>query len=92
MIVGDMETVTLTIDGQPVTVEKGKTVLQAAIRHAEAIAVPVSVAVLDDAAHLIAFERMDAARRGTVAVAQQKAATAALFERPTAAFDEMVQA
>ena len=28
-----METVTLTIDGQPVTVEKGKTVLQAAIEH-----------------------------------------------------------
>jgi NADH-quinone oxidoreductase subunit G len=27
----DMDTVTLTIDGQPVTVEKGKTVLQAAI-------------------------------------------------------------
>ena len=26
-----METVTLTIDGQPVTVEKGKTVLQAAV-------------------------------------------------------------
>ncbi|MDR1990180.1 MAG: (2Fe-2S)-binding protein [Acidobacteriaceae bacterium] len=28
-----METVTLTIDGQPITVEKGKTVLQAAIEH-----------------------------------------------------------
>jgi NADH-quinone oxidoreductase subunit G len=28
-----METVTLTIDGQPLTVEKGKTVLQAAIEH-----------------------------------------------------------
>jgi NADH-quinone oxidoreductase subunit G len=28
-----METVTLTIDGQPVTVEKGKTVLQAAVEH-----------------------------------------------------------
>jgi NADH-quinone oxidoreductase subunit G len=28
-----METVTLTIDGRPITVEKGKTVLQAAIEH-----------------------------------------------------------
>ena len=28
-----METVTLTIDGQQVTAEKGKTVLQAAIEH-----------------------------------------------------------
>jgi NADH-quinone oxidoreductase subunit G len=28
-----MDTVTLTIDGTPVTVEKGKTVLQAAIEH-----------------------------------------------------------
>ena len=28
-----MDTVTLTIDGQQVTVEKGKTVLQAAIEH-----------------------------------------------------------
>ena len=28
-----MESVTLTIDGQPITVEKGKTVLQAAIEH-----------------------------------------------------------
>src|ERR1700676_4547948 len=28
-----METVTLTIDGHPLTVEKGKTVLQAAVEH-----------------------------------------------------------
>ena len=28
-----METVTLTIDGRPLTVEKGKTVLQAAVEH-----------------------------------------------------------
>ena len=28
-----MESVTLTIDGHPITVEKGKTVLQAAIEH-----------------------------------------------------------
>ena len=28
-----MDTVTLTIDGKPVTVEKGKTVLEAAIQH-----------------------------------------------------------
>ena len=33
MIGGLWTTVTLTIDGQPVTVEKGKTVLQAAIEH-----------------------------------------------------------
>jgi len=29
----DMDSVTLTIDGRPITVEKGKTVLQAAIEH-----------------------------------------------------------
>ena len=33
MIAEDMETVTLTIDGRQITVEKGKTVLQAAIEH-----------------------------------------------------------
>jgi NADH-quinone oxidoreductase subunit G len=33
ILIRDMDTVTLTIDGRPITVEKGKTVLQAAVEH-----------------------------------------------------------
>jgi uncharacterized protein GlcG (DUF336 family) len=45
---------------------------------------PVNIAVVDSAAHLVAFERMDGALLGTIDVAHRKARTAALFQQDSA--------
>ena len=52
--------------------------------------IPMAVAVVDNAGLLVAFERMDNTQNGSVLVAQDKASSAALFRRPTKAFQDVV--
>jgi|SRR5215813_1397747 len=49
---------------------------------------PMSISVVDDGAHLIAFSRMDGTFIGATAVAQCKARTAALFRVDSAILGE----
>ena len=49
----------------------------------------MNIAVVDDGANLIAFERMDGAYLGSVQVAQHKAMTSANFPFSTRAFGEL---
>lgn len=51
---------------------------------------PMAVAVVDNAGQLVAFERMDNTQTGSVAVAQDKAMSAAMFRRPTKVFQDLV--
>lgn len=46
------------------------------------------ICVVDDGGHLLYFERMDGTQVGSVYVAQEKAASAARFRRPTKAFED----
>lgn len=62
------------------TAEVARRIVAAAEARASAMGVPVNVAVLDAAAHLKAFSRMDGAVLGSIDVALRKARTAALFE------------
>jgi len=50
----------------------------------------VVIAIVDDGGHLLYLQR-DAAQAGSVEVALGKAKSAALFRRPTRAFEEMVE-
>lgn len=50
------------------------------------------VAIVDTAGLLVYLERMDDAQAGSVAVAQAKARSAALFKRPTKAFQDVLAA
>jgi uncharacterized protein GlcG (DUF336 family) len=52
----------------------------------------VSIAVVDAAGDLVAFQRLDDAPLSSVPVAQEKARTAARFRRPTSAFDSTLTA
>lgn len=54
-----------------------------AAQHAGEIAVPMCIAVCDEQGLLIAFERMDGAKYTSVAIAQDKAFTAAGIRRGT---------
>lgn len=47
-------------------------------------------ALVDDGANLLYFERMDGAPLGSIQVAIDKSRSAALFRRPTKAFEEAV--
>jgi uncharacterized protein GlcG (DUF336 family) len=50
----------------------------------------VVIAVVDDGGHLIYLERMDGTQVASVIVAQQKAACAIRFKRPTKALEDVV--
>lgn len=71
-----------------ITIQQAKAVIDAAETKATALAVPMNIAVLDTAAHLKAFLRMDGALLGSIDVAQRKARTAALFRAPSEALWE----
>jgi uncharacterized protein GlcG (DUF336 family) len=52
---------------------------------------PVNIVVVDPAAHLVAFARMDDALLGTIDVAHRKARTAALFQTDSAVLGQVAQ-
>jgi uncharacterized protein GlcG (DUF336 family) len=62
-----------------VTLAQAQEIVAAAQAAAAAIGVPVTIAVLDGAAHLKAFARMDNALLGSIDIALKKAKTAVLF-------------
>jgi uncharacterized protein GlcG (DUF336 family) len=66
-----------------VTLTQAQAILDAAHTAAVARGVPVTIAVLDGAAHLKAFVRMDNAVLGSIDIALKKAKTAVLFGMTT---------
>lgn len=57
-------------------------IIEAGTRAAAGAGARVSIAVVDDGGHLLAFRRMDGVHTGTVDVALAKARTASGFRRP----------
>ncbi|HET9977999.1 MAG TPA: heme-binding protein [Burkholderiaceae bacterium] len=78
--------------GTSVTLEQARKALAAAQAEARKNAWPVAIAVVDNAGHLVAFERMDNTQTASMLVAQDKAVSAAIYRRPTKAFQDLVAA
>jgi glc operon protein GlcG len=74
--------------GPTITVDVAKKVAAAAIDLARANGWEMAVAIVDPAGLLVYFEKMDGTQLGSVRVSQAKAASAALFKRPTKALQE----
>ena len=74
-----------------ITEAQAQTAIAAARTAAEAIGVPMNVAVYDDGANLKAFARMDGAFLGSADIAMNKARTAALFGFNTEALYDFVK-
>ncbi|HLK51381.1 MAG TPA: heme-binding protein [Bryobacteraceae bacterium] len=72
------------------TLEAAKQILAAAQEEARRNDWTMVVAIVDDGAHLICLERMDGTQIASVTVAQDKAATAVRFKRPTKALEDAV--
>lgn len=71
--------------------QQAQQVLRAALERAEAIQVPVNIAVVDAGGHLKAFVRMDDAFLGSIDIATRKARTARYFNMSTAELGKLAQ-
>jgi glc operon protein GlcG len=78
--------------GPAIDVERAKRAAAAAIAEARAHGWAMAVAVVDTAATLVYFEKMDDTQTGSVRVAIEKARSAALFKRPTKVFQDSLAA
>lgn len=79
------------IDQKPVlTLEGARMALAAATAEAQRLNARGAIAVVDDGGHLLAFVRLDGTFPAGSEVSIGKARTAAIFRKPTAAFEESV--
>lgn len=74
--------------GPPISVETAKRAAAAAIGEARKNGWTMAVAVVDPSGTLVYFEKMDNTQNGSAKVAIDKARSAALFKRPTKAFQD----
>jgi glc operon protein GlcG len=79
-----------TLYGMPISIENAKKAAAAAVAESKKNNWLMAVAITDPNGDLIYFEKMDGAQTGSVRVALDKARSAALFRRPTKAFQDVV--
>ena len=74
--------------GASVTVENAKKAAAAALAEAQKNHWNMAVSVVDTGGNLVYYEKMDNTQLGSAEVAIDKARSAALFKRPTKAFED----
>jgi glc operon protein GlcG len=78
--------------GLAITLDNAKKAAAPALAEARKNNWTMAVAVVDSGGDLVYFEKMDATQTGSVTVAIAKARSAALFKRPTKAFQDTLAA
>jgi uncharacterized protein GlcG (DUF336 family) len=78
--------------GYSIGLESAKRAASSAIAEAQRNGWTMAVAIVDIAGELVYFEKMDDTQNGSVRVAVAKARSAALFKRPTKAFQDALTA
>ena len=76
--------------GTNITVEQARKAAAAAEGEAKKIAVPMAIAVVDTAGQLVYFQRAENTQTASIQVSQDKAVSAAMYRRPTKAFQDVV--
>ena len=71
------------------TIDDANLMLAASLAAARAVGRNVSIAIVDEAGGLLAFQRMDGARAHTIDLAQRKARISALLALPTSLIEAM---
>ena len=74
--------------GTEINLEQAKKIIAAAQAEARKNSWPVAVAVVDNHGFLVAFEKIDNTQSGSVQIAIDKAASSAMYRRPTKAFQD----
>jgi len=77
-----------TTDKKSLSLEGARKVLDAALAEAKKQKFNLSIAIVDEAGHLLSYARMDEAGLASVKVSIAKARAAALFKRPTKFWEE----
>jgi uncharacterized protein GlcG (DUF336 family) len=78
--------------GAPISLENAKKVAAPALAEAAKNNWTMAVAVVDTGGNLVYYEKMDNTQLGSATVAIDKARSAALFKRPTKAFQDALAA
>ncbi len=76
--------------GPSLNLEQAKRALAAGEAEARKNNWPVAIAVFDTAGQLVAFQKMDDTQTASVDIAMDKGRSAAIFRRPTKAFEDVV--
>jgi glc operon protein GlcG len=76
--------------GQPIGLEEAQKAISAAAEEAKKHNWKLSVSVVDPSGNLVAHATMDGTQYGSIEVSQAKARTAALFRRPSSAFQTAI--
>jgi len=79
----------VTRNSPRLTLQGARLIMASAVRKASAIGVPLDIAVVDDAGHLLVFSRMDGAKLSSIDIAISKAWTAACARRATHEYAEI---
>lgn len=80
-----------TIEKKALSLEGAKMVIAAAVSEAKKLGAPGgAIAVVDDGGNLIAVERLDGTFAAGANISIGKARTAAIFKRPTSAFEDII--
>lgn len=77
--------------GTPITLERCKKVLEAAMAEAKRRNWKLAVAVVEPAGNLVCFEKMDGAQLSSSLASQGKARTPAAYRRPSKAFFDAME-
>jgi len=77
--------------GTPISLDKAEAAIAAAVAEAKKRDWKMNVAVVDSGGNLVAFQRMDGAQLGSIAISQHKAHAAAIFRRDTKVFETGIQ-
>lgn len=78
--------------GENVSLEQARRAIAAAVAEASRTNVPMAISVVDTSGNLVAFEKMDNTQTASILVAQNKAVSAAMYRRPTKAFQDALAA
>src|SRR5438093_6788597 len=78
--------------GAAIGADTAKKIAAAAITEARKNNWTMAIAIVDTAGNLVYFEKMDGTQTGSVQVSIEKARSAALFKRPTKAFQDTLAA
>jgi uncharacterized protein GlcG (DUF336 family) len=73
-----------------ITLEAAKKMMAAAEAEARKNGWNVAIAIVDAGGALLMFQKLDETQPGSIAIAQGKGRTAALFKRPTKALEEVI--
>lgn len=77
--------------GPPISLDRAQAAINAAVAESKKRGWKLNIAMVDSGGRLVAFARMDGAALASIAIAEHKARTAAMFRRETKAFEAGIQ-